>query len=69
MYACEMQICVIVVWNNFIGIKFHFYHLATILWGNSFVFSFINNKVFYKKKLLYYKGEYSDEWFCFSSQN
>jgi hypothetical protein len=24
---------VIVVWNNLVGIKFHFYHLVTILWG------------------------------------
>ncbi len=47
-FAFKMKICVIMVWNNFVGIKFHFYHLATILWGNFFVFSFNNKKVFYK---------------------
>jgi len=39
---------VTVVWNNCIGIKFHFYHLATILWGMFFYFFIDNKKVFYK---------------------
>jgi hypothetical protein len=29
---------VTVMWNNFVGIKFHFYHLVTILWGICFYF-------------------------------
>jgi hypothetical protein len=33
-------------WNNFARIKFHFYHLATILRG-FFLFLYINEKVFY----------------------
>ncbi len=37
---------VIIVWNNFVGIKFHFYHLTTILWG-FFLFFYNNDKVFY----------------------
>jgi hypothetical protein len=47
MYACEVQICSFVVWNNFVGIKFHFYHLVTILWGNFFYFFYSNEKDFY----------------------
>ncbi len=41
---------VIIMWNNYIGIKFHFYHLTTILWGNFFCFflPFNKEKVFYK---------------------
>jgi len=42
MYACEMQIY---CYNNvkyFVGIKFHVYHLATILWGFIFLFLFLS---------------------------
>jgi hypothetical protein len=35
------------MWNNSIGIKFHFYHLADILWGIFFCFFYNNEKVFY----------------------
>jgi hypothetical protein len=40
---------VTIMWNNSTGIKFHVYHLATILWGNLFsIFSFNIGKAFYK---------------------
>jgi len=38
---------VIIMWNKFARIKFHFYHLATILWGIFFYFLNSNEKVFY----------------------
>jgi hypothetical protein len=38
---------VTVVWNNFVRIKCHFYHLVTILWGIFFFFFYSNEKVFY----------------------
>jgi len=38
---------VTIEWNNSIGIKFHFYHLATMLWGMFFYFFYNNEKVFY----------------------
>jgi hypothetical protein len=34
----KCKFVVIVMWNNFAIIKFHFYHLATILWGIVFCF-------------------------------
>jgi hypothetical protein len=42
----KWKFVVIIVWNNSIGIKFHFYHLATILWDFIFYF-YSNEKVFY----------------------
>jgi hypothetical protein len=44
---------VIVIWNNSARIKFHFYHLVTILWGIIIIIIIIiiiydNDKVFYK---------------------
>jgi hypothetical protein len=49
MYACEMQICCYKNVEYFARIKFHVYHLATILWGIFFpIFSFSNKNVFYK---------------------
>jgi hypothetical protein len=38
---------VIIVWNNFVGIKFHFYHLVTIL-GKKISIFYRNRKVCYK---------------------
>jgi hypothetical protein len=38
---------VIVMWNNLIGIKFHFYHLATILSGIYIYIFYSHEKVFY----------------------
>jgi len=38
MYACGMQICYYNSVKYSIGIKFHVYHLGTILWGICFVF-------------------------------
>ncbi len=37
MYACELQICYSGV-KYFTRIKFHFYHLVTILWRILFLF-------------------------------
>jgi hypothetical protein len=37
---------VTIMWNNFARIKFHFYHLATILW-QFFLFFYNTKKVFY----------------------
>jgi len=34
----KCKFVVIIMWNNFVRIKFHFYHLATILWGVFFFF-------------------------------
>ncbi len=36
----------IVVWNNFAKNKFHVYHLAPILWGICFCFSFSVGRCF-----------------------
>jgi hypothetical protein len=36
-----------IVWNNSTGIKFHLYHLATILWGNFSICFYNNEKVSY----------------------
>jgi len=38
---------VTVVWNNFVKMKFHFYHLVTILWGIVFCFFFTIMKRFF----------------------
>jgi hypothetical protein len=32
---------IVTVWNNYVGIKFHLYHLTTILWGNFFYFFYL----------------------------
>jgi hypothetical protein len=36
MYAYEMQICCYSNVKYYVGIKFHVYHLVTILWGFCF---------------------------------
>jgi len=36
----KCKFVVIVVWNKFTRIKFHVYHLVTILWGIFFLFFF-----------------------------
>ncbi len=37
---------VIIMWNNFLGIKFHSYHLVTILGRNVFCFCTIMKRFF-----------------------
>jgi hypothetical protein len=39
MYASEMEICCYSSVKYFVRIKFHLYHLVTILWGIFFLFS------------------------------
>jgi hypothetical protein len=43
----KCKFVVIVVWNNFVRIKFHFYHLAAILWGIFLGFFYNNENFFY----------------------
>jgi hypothetical protein len=43
----KCKFVVIVMWDNYLGIIFHFYHLATILWGFFSVFLNNNEKFFY----------------------
>jgi hypothetical protein len=69
MYACEMQICCYSNVKYSIGIKLHFYHLATILWGIFFYFSFANEKVFNKFYCCTIKEKIQTSNFVFLIQN
>jgi hypothetical protein len=42
----KCKFVVTIMWNNFVGIKFHFYHFATILWGIFFYFFAVMKRIF-----------------------
>jgi hypothetical protein len=49
-YECvhvKYKFVITIMWNNYTRIKFHLYHLATILWGIFFCFFYSNENVFY----------------------
>jgi hypothetical protein len=64
----KCKFVLIVVWNNFVGIKFHFYHLVTILWGN-FVIVMWNNFVEIKFSLLPFGNHLVGNFFFYFPYN
>jgi hypothetical protein len=55
MYACEMEICYYNNMKYFVGIKFHFYRLATMLGKKKFLFFLSTMGRFSTNFIVYYR--------------